>query len=119
MRKNLTLNVLGCITSLLLVSACSGVSEVEPVTSVEVKTLEIPRPAPIVPEVDQLNLRDVQWVIITPENVDEQFKQIKNGEYVFFALTREGYENLALNISDIRANVEQHKRIIAIYKQQF
>jgi expansin (peptidoglycan-binding protein) len=89
------------------------------VTSVEVQTIEIPRPAPIVPEVDQLDLRPVQWVVITPENVDEKFNEIKDGEYVFFALTREGYENLALNISDIRANIEQHKRVIAIYKQQF
>lgn len=118
MRKSLTLNALGCITSLLLLSACST-PKVEPVTSVEVKTIEIPRPAPIVPSVDQLDLRPVQWVIITPENADQKFKEIKNGEYVFFALTREGYENLALNISDIRANIEQHKKIIAIYKQQF
>jgi hypothetical protein len=69
--------------------------------------------------VDQLDLRPLQWIIVTPDNIDEKFAEIKDGELVFFALTREGYENLALNISDIRANIEQYKAIIAIYQQQF
>lgn len=118
MRRNSTLNALGFITSLLLVSACST-SNIEPVTSVQVRTVEVPRPAPIVPNVDQLDLRTVEWVVITPENIDQKFSDIKNGEIVLFALTREGYENLALNMSDIRAMVEQQKKIIAIYQKQF
>ena len=43
--------VLGFTMSLLLLNGCST-PKVEPVTSVEVKTIEIPRPAPIVPSVD-------------------------------------------------------------------
>lgn len=114
-----SVKALGFIMSLSLLSACSSQPPVEPVTSVEVRTVEVPRPAPIVPDVDQLDLRQVQWVIITPENIDQKFAEIKDGELVFFALTREGYENLALNLSDIRSNIEQYQRIIAIYRQQF
>lgn len=110
--------VLGSFMSLSLLSGCAT-PKVEPVTSVEVRTIEVPRPAPIVPSVDQLDLREVSWIIITPENIDEKFAEIKEGDLVFFALTREGYENLALNISDIRANIEQYKRIIAIYQSQY
>jgi hypothetical protein len=105
--------------SLLLLSACSSAPKVESVPHVEVRTVEIPRPAPIVPDVDQLSLRPVKWVIITPDNIDEKFKEIQQGDLVFFALTREGYENLALNLSDVRSNIEQYRRVIAIYKQQF
>lgn len=119
MKGNLTLSALGFITSLLILSGCSSAPQVEPVTSVEVRTIEVPRPAPIVPNVDQLDLRPVNWVIITPENIDEKFATIRDGELVFFALTREGYESLALNLSDIRANIEQYKRVVAIYRQQF
>lgn len=119
MRGSSILNVLGFIMSLSLLSACSSQPPVEPVTSVEVRTVEIAKPAPIVPDVDQLDLREVNWVIITPENIDDKFANIKDGELVFFALTREGYENLALNLSDIRSNIEQYKRIVAIYRQQF
>lgn len=119
MRISSTASVLGCIASVFLLSACATSSTVEPVTTVEVRTIEVPRPAPIVPNVDQIDLRPVTWVVITPENADEKFSQIRDGEMVFFALTREGYENLALNMSDIRANIEQYQRVIAIYKSQF
>ena len=119
MKKSSTASVLGFTMSLLLLSGCSTTPKVEPVTSVEVKTVEIARPAPIVPSVDQLSLRDVNWIILNPENIDEKFAEIKNGDLVFFALTKDGYENLSLNLSDVRMNIEQYKRIIAIYKAQF
>lgn len=106
------------LSSGLFLTAC-GSTTIEEVKPVEVRTIEIPRPAPIVPEVDQLRLRDVNWIIITPENVDESFAKIQTGEIVLFGVTAEGYENLALNISDIRAMIEQQKKIIAIYKSQF
>jgi hypothetical protein len=102
----------------LLLASC-GAPATEPVTSVEVRTVQISKPAPIVPEVDQLVLRPVSWIIITPDNVDEQFAKIRNGELVLFALTAEGYENIALNLSDIRALIDQQKKIIAIYKSNF
>lgn len=118
MKMSSTLNALGYILSLSLLSACAS-TKVDPVTSVEVKTIEIPRPAPIVPNVDQLNLKSIQWIVITPDNVDQKFKEIKDGDVVLFALTQDGYENLALNMSDIRAMIEQQKKIIAIYRKQF
>lgn len=119
MRESLIWNALGFIMSLLPLSACSSQPNIEPVTSVEVRTVEIPRPAPIVPNVDQLDLRPIQWVVLTPENIDQKFNEIHNGDMVFFALTKEGYENLALNLSDIRANIEQYRKIVVIYKSQF
>jgi hypothetical protein len=118
MTKSLTLSALGFTTIAFLISSC-GSPTVEPVQPIEVRTIEIPRPAPIVPEVDQLRLRDVNWVIITPENVDQKFAEIKKGELVLFAVTAEGYENISLNLSDIRAMIDQQGKIIAIYKSQF
>lgn len=112
------LNALGCILGLLLLSACAS-PKVEPVNSVEVRTVEVSKPAPIVPRVDQLNLKPIQWVVITPENIDQKFKEIKDGDIVLFALTQNGYENLATNMSDIRAMIEQQQKIIAIYQKQF
>lgn len=118
MTKSSILNALGFTTIAFLISAC-GAPKVEPVAPIQVKTIEIPRPAPVVPEVDQLRLREVEWVIITPENIDQKFNEIKNGELVLFAVTADGYENIALNLSDIRAMIEQQKKIIAIYKSQY
>lgn len=105
------------LTSLFLLSACSQPTPA-PVQPVEVRTLEIPRPAPVVPTVDQLQLRDVKWTIITPDNVDEVFASL-SGEAVLFAVTADGYEALALNLSDVRAMIQQQQRIIAIYQDSY
>lgn len=114
---NLTPSVLGCLISLLILSACSpSIPDSNPVV---VKYVEVPRPAPIVPPVDQLDLRTVTWEIITPENADEKFAEIKNGQAVFFAITSDGYKALAMNLSDIRANIEQYKKIIAVYEDSY
>lgn len=104
---------------MLFLAACSQTQPIEQVPIIETRTIEVRRPAPIVPPVDQLRLRTVRWFVITPENIEEKFAEITNGERVFFALTAEGYENLALNLSDIRALIAQQQRIIAIYKSQF
>jgi hypothetical protein len=106
------------LSSILFLVAC-GTPEIEQVKPVEVRTIQIPRPAPIVPEVDQLKLRAVNWIIITPSNIEESFAKIQKGELVLFAVTTDGYENIALNLSDIRALIAQQQKIIAIYKSQF
>lgn len=107
------------ICSALFLTACGSSTKIEPVKPVEIRTVEVQKPAPVVPSVDQLRLREVKWVIITPENVDEKFKEIKKGDLVFFALTADGYENIALNLSDVRSLIDQQTKIIAIYKSQY
>jgi hypothetical protein len=106
------------LTSLFLLSGCLRSQDVQTVPVVETRTVQVPRPAPIVPNVDQLRLRTVDWKIITPENVDEVFASL-SGDAVLFAVTSSGYEALALNLSDVRALVQQQQKIIAIYKQSF
>ena len=86
---------------------------------VVVNTQPLATPKPIVPPVDQPRMRDVKWVVITPENIDEQFAKITTGEVVLFAVTAQGYENLALNLSDVRANIDQYKAVIGVYERSF
>jgi hypothetical protein len=112
-------NVLGCLISLSILSGCATKVPDSKPESIVVKYVETPRPAPIVPPVDQLDLRTVSWEIITPENADEKFAEIKNGQAVFFAITSDGYKALAMNLSDIRANIEQYKKIIAVYEDSY
>ena len=106
------------LASGLFLAAC-GSTPIEEVKPVEIRTIEVPRPAPIVPTVDQLRLRPVNWIIITPDNIEQSFAKIQSGEVVLFAVTTQGYENIALNLSDIRAMIEQQKKIIAIYQKQY
>lgn len=101
---------------ILLLAACSSVTEERPL--VEVRTLEVPRQEPIVPTVDPLTLRPVEWIVVTQSNISE-FIENMTLTNSYFVLTVEGYENLSLNLIDIRSLVEQQNVIIAVYRDSF
>lgn len=66
-------------------------------------------------------MRNIEWVIINEENIDQKLEELTStGQpLALFVLTGEGYENLALNFSDIRALVQQQKEIIAAYENYY
>lgn len=121
MQDSSILNVLGSMTLLLTVSACSSVDNIEKEPTIEVREVPIEKPAPIVPTVEQLELRNVQWVVITEENYQEIFDEMKknNQNPVIFGLSGEGYENLALNLNDLRSTIQQYQTILAIYEKSY
>lgn len=121
MAKISIMNVLGFMTVLLTVSACSSVDIPEKEPIIEVKEVPIEKPAPIVPTVEQLKLKDVDWVVITEKNYEEIFEEMKqkNQNPVIFGLSGEGYENLALNINDLRSTIQQYQTILAIYEKSY
>lgn len=86
-----------------------------------VTSAPIKRPELVLPPVDELNMRDVEWVIITRENMDAQFAKLTAGgaPLAMFVLTGDGYEALALNFSDIRALVQQQQAIILAYERYY
>ena len=73
------------------------------------------------PNVDQVNMRRIAWVIINEENMDEKIAELTAGgaPLAIFALTAQGYENLGLNFSDIRALVQQQQQIILAYDNYY
>lgn len=88
---------------------------------IEIRSTPVEKPTLTLPKADELNLRDVEWVILTPENFEEQVAKInESGRPVaFFALTDKGYENLGLNLSDLRAYIQQQQAIMAAYKSYY
>ena len=117
MAKHSIVNVLGCGLVILLLSNCSSA----PIKEVKITTRSIDKPNLILPKVDKVEMRDIEWFAITPKNFEEQFKKIKKSgrPLVVFALTDEGYEKLSLNFGDIRALVQQQKTIIAAYEKYY
>ena len=67
---------------------------------------------------DELNLRDVNWIVINEDNVDQVIATLaKSGQpFAIYGLTGDGYGKLGLNFSDIRALVQQQQAIIAAYE---
>jgi hypothetical protein len=108
----------------LTLSACQNsdiISEKSPITNVEVRTVEVPRPAPIVPVIDEIEMRKVTWHVLTEETFEEKIEMLRRSgqPIVFFALTQNGYESLSLNLSDIRKMVEQQKIVIRTYQRSY
>jgi hypothetical protein len=85
---------------------------------IQVTSTPIEKPTLTLPPVDELNMRNVKWVVINEQNVEEVIEQLKTAEGAFavYALTGEGYGNLGLNFSDIRAMIQQQQAIIAAYE---
>ena len=73
------------------------------------------------PRVDELRMREVNWIVINKDNVEEIFADLKNKNIPVgvYALTGEQYENLGLNFSDIRALVQQQQAIIVAYEKYY
>ena len=110
-------NVLGCGLAILLLSSCSGT----PVKEIKISSKAVEKPQLTLPPVDVVRMRKVDWTIITEKNFEEVVANAKKeGTTVaFFALTDDGYANLGLNFSDIRALVQQQKSIILAYEKYY
>ena len=116
MVKRSIANVLGCLTILSIISGCSSLPK-----EIFVSAEPIEKPKLILPKTDELDLRDVEWVILVKDNWEEQWAKLeKSGEALaFFATTDSGYESLGLNYSDLRAFIQQQDAIIAAYRSYY
>lgn len=83
------------------------------VTKVEMISVPLAsRPKPV-------QLVDTKIYVVTEENY-EQFKEDftdKNGDLVFIAISVKDYENLALNIGEIRRFLNQQTEVIVYYEE--
>jgi hypothetical protein len=115
------------ITSLLLASSLAGcasfglpgfggsVKPIEVVNKARDKTaLDVPLP-------DPLKLKPMQWVVITPANQEEVFAQLEADgvDAAVFALTPDGYQSLAITISELRTMIATQRMIIMQYKDYY
>jgi len=76
--------------------------------------LNLPMPIP-------LELIDVEWIVVTKDNVDEVMEKVKaeGGDYALFAITDEGYKKLSTNYADIRNKLYEQNQIILSYKEYY
>ena len=74
---------------------------------------------PVVASPKPLRLNDTRVFVVTKDNFEEFEKEFTKvyGDFAFVALSMKDYENLALNISDIKRYLEQQKEIILYYEK--
>ena len=61
------------------------------------------------------------WIIITPANAEQVWAELRkrNADLVLFALTDDGYEELAVDMAQIRTFIAQQREIIVRYRQYY
>ena len=101
------------VTSLV---ACSTTPQ-----QIQVTSRPIDKPELVLPNIDQVSMRKIQWIIITEANMEEEVAKWTAGgkPLAVFAITAQGYENLGQNFSDIRAMIQQQQSIIAAYDNYY
>jgi hypothetical protein len=74
---------------------------------------------PLVPRPKPINLVDTRIYVVNKDNFEEFVKEFQetNGELVYVALSIKDYENLALNIGELRRYLNQQSEIIVYYER--
>ena len=102
--------------SLLFLAGCSWrppEPEIKTVVKVEKTTV------PIVARPKPLQLTDTQVRVVTKQNLEiflEQYEK-QYGEVAFVVISMQDYENLALNIAELRRYINQQIEIIVYYEE--
>ena len=104
------------IVTLLLSSGCSSIL---PEPKIIIQTEIVERQIPTVPLPKQVQLNDITIYVVSPEQNFEEFKaefEAKNGADSYIAISVKDYENLSLNIAELRRYIEQQTQIILYYE---
>lgn len=88
---------------------------------VSVDTVPTERVPLALPDPSPLQLKPVRWKIITPDNVEQVWKELaaSGSEVVLFAVTADGYEQLSLDFADIRNHIATQRNIIIKYREYY
>lgn len=103
-------------SSLSLLANCST-PQVEPETVVQTRTVE--RDIPIQQRPRGVELSDVEWSVVNQDNLEEYVESIEisdTGDFVFMSISVRDYENLSLNLDELRRYITQQQEIIVYYE---
>ena len=102
---------------MILMMACS--CSLLPTKQIEVTAKPMDRTIvqPVMPR--EIDLKQVKWLTITPENFEEQFALIEEqeGELVFLAMTVPDYETMAYNMQEIKRYITELKDVVVYYRK--
>lgn len=103
---------------LLLLSSFTACSLLKPEEVVVTQVEYVDRVIPIQPRPKPVNLYDIEFYAVTSENLEEFLERFEkdNGDVVFFAISVPDYENIALNMGELRRFIESQTAIIVYYE---
>ena len=114
------------ILLILLLVTCNGcallgndpyVPEVKPV---EVVTITKPAAVYHPPLPNKVNTKPVEWTVLTPAIMSEYLTDLEKGEAptnVYYGISPTGYENLSVNMSELKRYIRQVLSIVDYYQK--
>lgn len=119
MTKWKTLRVSLLLLLLSSTTACSLFPSRKPEEVVITQVEYVERTIPTQPRPKPVSLYDIEFYAVTEENLDEFLDRFEkeNGDIVFFAISVPDYENISLNMGELRRFIEQQKSIILYYEE--
>ena len=84
---------------------------------VSAKPIERQIVQPIMPR--EIDLKQPEWIAVTPENWEDQLAKIEEqeGELVFLAMTIPDYEIMAYNMQEIKRYITELKDVVVYYRK--
>jgi DNA-binding PadR family transcriptional regulator len=110
------------ITLPLLVNGCSLLgsnAEIPQVKPVEVVTVVQKAPMYHPPLPNTISSLPIEWTILNPELMQEYLDDLEEGNAptnAWYALTPKGYENLSVNMSEVKRYLRQIISIVKYYR---
>lgn len=106
----------------LLNSGCSllpfGRKKEPEIRTITVTQIEYPKIA-IQPHPAPIELSEVEWYVVTPDTLEEFLEKFEkdNGQIVFVAASIRSYENMSVNIQELRRYILQQKQLLLYYEK--
>lgn len=103
------------LTILMMASSCSLLPKTKQI-EVTAKPLERTFVQPVMPR--EINLGVPQWIVVTPDNWEEQLARIEKqeGEILFLAMTVPDYELMSVNMQELKRYITELKDVVVYYK---
>jgi len=103
------------LTVLMMACSCSLLPTRE--IQVSAKPIERKIVQPVMPR--EIDLRELQWMTVTPDNWEDQLARIEQqeGELVFLAMTIPDYEVMAYNMQEIKRYITELKDVVVYYRK--
>lgn len=102
---------------LISMTACSALNKVQ---RLEVFSTPVERaPIPMQPAPTPVKLKSVEWYVVTDDNYDE-FKDklvTRQGVSVWYAITVKDYENLSVNLEELRRYIIEQQMLLQYYEE--
>lgn len=107
------------IIPLLAIVSCGDIPEqTKPIV---IQSKPITRPKLNLPNVDQYTAQEVNWIVVTPDNVTQVLSEMEaRGEApALFAVTEKGYENISINTQKSLSLILQQQAVIDGYREYY